>query len=352
VIGLQRSFDYAGDTVRFGFCVALATLYMPRGTFVTFGGMYTVGVDFATGKYTLNDVLTDTDAQLGIDTPIFHEVVFTPTTVELWISKLKIAEQPRSPVAVKSIRFGSAGSSANNLFALSLYSLIVVDNTGTFTGPIGRKLAKSFQATAQGTIQSANVPSNYTALQIINRIADGKDVETGSYILGVLASPNGYVANAFTSVKDSKLPLAACANMQVKRKSPAADGLAPFPYIKIGATKVRGTPLVPSSLWNVFNTEIPIAPSQVFTNFEFGYEHDFLDVDRVFITNRAGVEVYGNVSQLPPAISGPVFTNKVPTFGKVDIANTSLQAYVFDYAKSTLVVENTPINNLTYLQDQ
>lgn len=351
VIGLQRTFNYSGDTVRFGFLAALSSTYMPRGPFVTFEDLYTVGVDFTTGNYMINDVVTSTPAQLGIDTPMYHEVVFTPTTMELWISKTKIAEVSRSSIPVRKIRFGQAGISTLNMFGLTLYNLIVVDNTGTFVGPIGRMAVKSYQATAQGTIQSANVPSNYTALQIINKIADGKDVETGGYILGVLASPNGYVTNAFTSVKDSKIPLAACVNMQARRKSPAADGLAPFPYIKVGATKVSATPIPVTSLWNVYSTEIPMVPSQVFTNFEFGYDQDFLDVERVFITNRDGVAIYGNPT-VTPALSGPAFLSKVPTLGQTNVVNTTINAYVTDYSKSTLLIGLTSVENITYRQEQ
>lgn len=350
-IGLQRTFNYTGDTVRFGFCVTLVTNYIPKGPFVIFEDMFSVGVDSATGNYMLNDVVTDTTAVFGIDTQMFHEVVFTPTKMELWISKTKIAEVSRSPTPIRKVRFGPTGASLLNFFALYLHSLIVVDNTGTFTGPIGRKLAKTFPATAQGTIQSTVTPAGNTALAVINKIADGKDVEAGAYILGVLASPNGYVTNGFTGVKDAKVPLAACINIQARRKSPAADGLAPFPYIKIGATKVSATPPPVSSLWNVYSVEIPIVPSQTFTTFEFGYDQDFLDVDRVFITNRDGVAVYGNPTATW-ALAGSDFTAKVPAIVRADVNNAQFNAYISDYAKSTLTLDMKVADNLTYSQDQ
>lgn len=360
--GLLRTVTYAGDTVRFSFLIELHPVYKNSGPFLSFGtsmtpgnneqGLYSIGVN-ASGFYTVNSVDTTTTAYYSpASAKIFHEVVFTPTTMEFWLGDTLIATQPRSNIPIKQFRVGFYNLAV--VWVMWVHGIIVSDNSGTtMTGRIGRKRAVTYAAVAQGAIGSTVVatPAASTALAVIQRPATGKATDTDSTMLGSLVSPLGYITNAFTATKDSKVPYAAIANVQVKRRAPAGDGLAAFPYIKIGATKIRGTPPLSKSLWNLYNTEIPIGGGQVFTDFEFGFDQDFLDVDRVFISNRSGVEVYGNPTP-GYALVGSPYTAKVPAIVKANIEPTQYTAYISDYAKSTLTLDMKVADNLTYSQDQ
>lgn len=353
--GLQRSFRYSGDTVRFGFNLSLANAYLPDNLIATFEGMYTVGFD-SNGNYTLNGISTDTTAIYGgIDTAIFHEVVFTPTTVQLWISKTMIAEQTRQSLPVRTVLFGGIKTTGNSNAAMWIFSLIVSDNTGTtFNGPIGRKLAKTYEPAAALSIGSTitATPANATAIATITRLAESKSLDVSPAMIGSLVSPLGYVANSFSAVKNAQVPVAAIMNLQVKRRSPAGDGMAPFPYLKIGSVKVRGTPMLPSSLWSMYSTEIPISLVSAFTDFEMGYEQDYLDIDRVFASDHVGVTVWGSPVDKPYALAGNLFTSKTPTATLAQLTNTTISAYVTDYTKSTLALGMTRVNNTTFVQDQ
>jgi len=350
VYGLQRKFNYAGDTVRFHVVLTINPTYQPSGTFIDFDGLYAIGVN-ANGNYTMNGVEINYPAYYGaVRMKIFHEIVFGPDYMELWIGTTRVARQSRAGVPVRVMTVGFASTYAQ--WGIWLYSLIVADNTGTnFTGQIGRKTAKTFPVAtvlAQESTVSA-FPVATTAIALLARLADNKWAETGGQMLGSLTSPNGYVKNAYSGLKDTKTPYAALINIQAKRRTPAGDGLGVQPYIKVGITKVSGAVTVPTSTWNVFSVEIPMAPSQVFTAFEFGYDQDFADADRVFISNRDGVVVYGSASAQSYALAGPTFTGKQPTISKTDIVDTTIVSYVADYSQTT-VISMTPVSNLTYQQ--
>lgn len=358
VIGLRKQFRYSGDTVRFSFQLTLSTTYGPiSGAFISFNdGMYSIGVD-ANGNYTVNDESTGEIAYYGADVKLFHEIVFTPTKMELWIGERMVKSVDRTPVPVKTMLLGFAAASGSQM-CFYVHSMIVADNSGTtWAGRIGRTAAKTFSATAIGEIGSvvSASPVNATALAVIIKPSMDKSTEMGTPMVGSLVSPKPYTSDSFVFTKDSIIPLGAIVNIQSKRRSPSGDNMVARPFILVGAKKVYGNPVrTPSSLWDVQAIEIPIAVEQSFTTFTAGYDRDFLlAANKVYMNGHEKVEVYGEDS--PDSVyvlEGPGFIAKSPTVKGAEISNPIINAYTFDYAKSNLTIGMTSVSNLTYKQDQ
>lgn len=302
--GLMRKVDYEGSILRFSFLIELHPQYKGTGVFLEFGTMlpgandapqHTVSIS-AGGTYMLNGTDTNVAAYYN-NVKVFHEVVFTDTTVELWVTDRKIAEQAR-PTNIRITSF-RAGFVDVTYAAMWLHSLIIADNTGTvMNGKIGRKLAKSYEPTAQETVQSTieASPANSTALAVIKQPAEIRTVDTGGKMLGSLVSPSAYVLNSFSFTKDAKKPVAACVNIQAKRRERVGDGLVPIPFITIDGVKTSNAPKQFTGLWNQQCVPIAIDLTKNFTAFSAGYEHDYVptESEKLFIDDRSSVDVYGS----------------------------------------------------------
>lgn len=313
--GLRRKFEYDGDTLYFGTTIEFGGVTpMYSGDFLIFGNnpdgvtftgsdqvgtyLYGVGID-ADGFFTFNGISTTVPVYYKpATTLIYIDVVFTPTTMELWINDAKVATQSRQNLKLKE--FGlTAGklvkvTAAN--FCLWIHSVIIADNTPGFGQRIGRKRAKTEQVQTTPTIESSLIPaSGYIPLAIIRKFASGPTNETDINMIGSLVSPLPYVRNDFGGTRTAtKKPYASAMNIQVKRLFPSADGMAVHPYVTIAGTKVYGDKVLPSSTWKMFHVPFPIAADQTFSAFNFGYEHDYKDLNKVYAVDRQNTEVYGD----------------------------------------------------------
>lgn len=312
--GLRRKFDYEGDTLYFGTTIEFGGVTSQfNGDFLIFGSspdsvvftgsdqvgayQYGVGID-ADGFFTFNGVSTTVPAYYKPATVLCYiDVVFTPTNMELWINDVLAATQTRTNIKLKEfgITAGKLVKTTNANFCVWIHSVIIADNTPGFGQRIGRKRAKTEQVQTTPTIESSLIPaSGYIPLSIIRKFASGPTNESDVEMIGSLVSPLPYVRNDFGGTRTAaKKPYASAINIQVKRLFPAADGMAVHPYVTIAGTKVYGDKVLPSSTWKMFHVPVPIAADQNFNAFNFGYEHDYKELNKVYAVDRQNTEVYG-----------------------------------------------------------
>lgn len=371
--GLGKTIKYTGDTLYLSFWMTLQSKvsgFRGVGTLISLGNnLYTVSV-LDNGNFALNGIDTDTPAYYaGVDVKTFYEVILGPDYIEFWISNTRIARQPRTPLPIDYFRVGFSDYLYN--WALYLHSLVICDNTGTtLNSRIGRRPAKTFLPLAATTVESTLSNTGSNALAILKPTAISKSIEAGASI-GSLISPDGFVKNAFTT-KIDVVPVALLVNVQMKRRMPAGDGLTAVPYVKIGANVTEGVRKLPSSLWNVFSCEVPAIIGSGFTDVEFGYVHDYVDMHKVYIDSRTGVAVYGEESSSAlkgsPYLANAVnFTSRTvenltfsmyqmpfsdPKFTSANVDNVEYSAYFPDYTKTALKTVMQTVNNTTFTQDQ
>lgn len=312
--GLRRKFDYEGDTLYFGTTIEFGGVTSQfNGDFLIFGSspdsvvftgsdqvgayLYGVGID-ADGFFTFNGVSTTVPAYYKPATVLCYiDLVFTPTTMELWINDVLAATQARTNIKLKEfgLTAGKLVKTSGVNFCLWIHSVIIADNTPGFGQRIGRKRAKTEQVQTTPTIESSLIPaSGYIPLSIIRKFASGPTNESDVEMIGSLVSPLPYVRNDFGGTRTAaKKPYASAINIQVKRLFPAADGMAVHPYVTIAGTKVYGDKVLPSSTWKMFHVPVPIAADQNFNAFNFGYEHDYKELNKVYAVDRQNTEVYG-----------------------------------------------------------
>lgn len=313
--GLRRKFEYDGDTLYFGTTIEFGGITdLFNGDFLFFGSnpdsvvftgadqvgayLYGVGID-ANGFFSFNGVSTTVQAYYKPATVLTYiDVVFTPTTMELWINNVLAATQARTNIKLKEfgITAGKLVKITGSNFCIWIHSVIIADSTPGFGQRIGRKRAKTEQVQTTPTIESSLIPaSGYIPLSIIRKFASGPTNETDIYMIGSLVSPLPYVRNDFGGTRvAAKKPYASAMNIQVKRLFPSADGMAVHPYVTIAGTKVYGDKVLPSSTWKMFHVPLPIAADQNFNAFNFGYEHDYKDLNKVYAVDRQNTEVYGS----------------------------------------------------------
>jgi hypothetical protein len=317
--GYRRLFNYEGDTLYFGATLEMGgTTNVYNGDFLFFGNapdpnaftgtdfvgtnyLYSVGID-ASGFYTFNGVSTTVQAYYKPATvQVYFDCVFGPDYMELWINNVMCLRQSRQNIALKEFAISASRliTITNTNFCIFVHSVIIADNTDGFAQRIGRKRVKTEPVLTvpvqESTLQGSGAPAT-----VLTRYASGPTTDSDGQMLGCLVSPLPFVKNDFGSTRSStKKPYAAAVNLQVKRLFPAADGLAVHPYVTIAGTKTFGNKVRPSSTWKEYSTEVPIAPGQTFTAFNFGYEHDYKDLNKVFIVDRQNTEVYGDVNAIP-----------------------------------------------------
>jgi hypothetical protein len=312
--GFRKLISYEGDTLYFGLTMEFAGPYELSGNFLFFGNtpdqtvftatdgvgtnyLYTVGVD-TNGFYTFNNVPTTVKAYYKPATVLSYlDVVLGPDYMELWINNVMQLRQTRTNINVKefAISVSKMVNANNQSFGIYMHSLILADNTDGFGQRIGRKRAKTEPVATVATLETVTNPvATYTPLQIISKFATGPTNETDTFMYGSLVSPLPYVRNDFTGTRvATKKPYAAAINIQAKRLFPAGDGLGLHPYVTIAGQKVFGNKMVPSSTWKVFNVGVPIVTAQSFSAFNFGYEHDYKDPNKVYAIDRQNAEVWG-----------------------------------------------------------
>lgn len=314
--GFRRQFSYEGDTLYIGFAMEFGTnFYTFPGDFLFLGNtpeqtvfttsdgvgsnyLYTVGVD-ANGFYTFNGVSTTTPAYyLPATVVMYLDIVLGPTSMELWINNKLVATQARLNINLKEIAISTSRmvTGANQTFCIYAHSLIIADNTEGFGQRIGRKRVKT-EPVASTPLLESTYNGQQTALAAMSRYASSPTGEIDSQMLGSLVSPLPFVRNDFGGTRlAAKKPYGAAVNLQVKRLFPAADGLAVHPYVTIAGTKVYGNKVLSTSTWKDYSTEVPIAPGQTFTAFNFGYEHDYKDLNKVYMVDRQNTEVFSDTN--------------------------------------------------------
>jgi len=368
-VGLRKTIRPSGDILYFSACIELVggTVYQ-NGTIFQFGSeasplsaftntqampgsfLYTVGIN-GDGFYTFNGVATTVQAfYRPASVKAFIDVVFGPGYMELWINNEMIIRQNRVTLPVTEI---SIAPTDDRAVLLILRSLMICDNSGGFGQRMGRKIVQTFPVTTTGALESTlNVTGTPTAVQTLGRFATDINTEKDTTMFGSLVSSAPYVKNEFGATRPSSTlkPYTAFVNLQAKRLTPAADGLGLLPFVTIAGTKVYGQITIPTSTWKQLTTEVPIAAAQTFTAVTFGYEHDYKDQNKIWIDDRAKVDVYGDAASgsfVPPGFLGnPIIAAPLP------METATLGAYVFDYAVSTLTQTKTDVTNLSYQQDQ
>lgn len=306
-VGFRRSISYEGSTLFIGLCIAQYPNREMKGNFVQFPGTnYALGIN-SSGFYTFNGVATTVAAYYG-DAVVknYFDIVINPAYCELWINNVRhvrIDQAGPKPTEIYLTHFDMTylayDSKASS--GMYLYSLGWADDTAGFAQRFGRRMVKTEKVATVALNETPLVASGSTDVAtVLGRYADDPTAETAGYMYGSLAGPVPYQKNDFTGVRSSiRKPVAALANFQSKRLYPAADGMGLLPYITIGGTKVYGNKIVPSSRWKTISSEIPIAAGQTFANFNFGYESDYKDPNRVYVVDRDQTEVYGN----PPLVA-------------------------------------------------
>lgn len=351
---LRQGIKYKGDTLNFSMCISLHGGYVATGTFLQFNdGEATLGVD-ANGFYTLNGQTTTMQAYFPpAIVKQYIDLVFKPTVLEMWSGTDLILSVPRLNIPITKFFFNAYTMGATtNTFVMWLHSLALIDNSPGFSERLGRRVIKTETIASVPLMESDLVRVNTASnLATILRMASGKYNELDVVMWGYFGTPKAYVRNEFTATRpNNKVPHAAFVTVQQKRQAAAGDGLGVRPYITLGGTRYYGEVCVPAYSWNLYPVEVPIPASQSFTAVTFGYEHDYRDMNNIWVDDREKVDVYGDTMTTEMSFD---YINKSPTVSSLGtVQNTSLDAYVFDYAKSNLNPAKTDILNTSYQQDQ
>ena len=296
--GLSRTLKYSGDTLFYNLNFLINTTQYAVIQLV--GQILAIGSDvlslLANGNYALNG--TDTGQQAvftGAPVLQYIELVITKTDVSFYFSNTLILKQTRS---ITNMPTTSLLGVQNSNTGLQVYSLIIADNAdGNIKTRIGRKVAKSVSIDSIKSQSATLEPATgVTAVSALNRLTQDLYADTGGLLLGNIYSSVEYSKNTFTGAKPAgSSPRGVVANVQMKRRSPAGDGMTAVPYILYNGAEIPGKAYVPTSTWKSFSIELPIvlgAPD--FTTFDFGYTIDYANVDKLFISNTDGVAVYGS----------------------------------------------------------
>lgn len=373
VLSLNRKLKYTGDTLYFSFVATIYAGLKVTGKILAFGNsLYTLSI-LSNYNYALNGVDTGVLAYYeNTSIKLFHEIIIGPDFIEFWISNDLVARQSRTAIPVDYFQLGFF-EATTTFWRVDVHSLIICDNAGTeFNTRIGRKTVKTFIPEAVVNVESTlSAIAGATVLTALKPTASSQNAEAVAPTIGSLISPDGYVTNSFTTTID-KTPLAALINVQTKRRSPSGDGMTAVPYVKIGDTIVEGNRLLPSSLWNVLACGIPSAAGLSQGKVEFGYVHDYVDMNKVFISDRTGVAVYGwdvafalrgsgyvsnpikyRIAPVDtPAYKMYVMPYTNPKFAQADVSNILFNAYTIDYAKTSLKTVKQDVTNTTFNQEQ
>lgn len=367
--GLRRTIAYKGDTLYASFALEFGGSGTGKGDFLLFGTapagpadysatnampmpfLYSVGID-ANGFYTFNGVSTEAQAfYRPASVRVFIDVVFSPDFMELWINDVLVSQQPSlgilpTEIALTMCRIGgAAGTSGLVIYA---HSYMLADNSGGFGQRMGRKVVKTQQiqtATTDATVSAS--PANSTALTVLRKYADDPAALTGNNIIGHLTSNAGYTNTEFTVPAYTGFGnvYAVFVHAQAKRSSPANDGLGLRPYATVSGVKKWGNVGRTSSRWNLFSLELEAVPKDTTV---FGLMYDYADLNKLYISDAAKVEVYGE-----PVIERGLFGYLgQPVVNKSDVETTTFDSYVFDYAQSSLSVTKTDIQNTSFMQNQ
>lgn len=358
VNGLKRKIAQKGDTVfvnlrwafpsNFTFTAALA-----GEPFIKCGFGIAISLS-TTGTLVLNGVDTGYSVLFDSEVPLITEIVAGPDYVELWIGKDLVARQNRQPIPVDYFTLGFEAVTAlpGSKFIqydtiIKLTSLIIADNSGTsFNTRIGRKVVRSYEANTVTTNATLETTGG-TSLATIRRPVQDLGLDTGAAVYGNLYSPKPFTKTTLAALKDNSVPRAACVHMQAKRRTPATDNMLAFPFLTIGGvTFADAVGQSMRSRWTSKCTPIEIPADTSFTTFDFGYTHDYPDLEKLYVDDRAKVEVYGQqqVTYVPPLL---VFQSRQPTLAQKDLQTPAYSAYSYDYTTTKL-----NLDNLTYLQEQ
>lgn len=316
--GYRRTFKASGDTLYVGAVIEFGGALELAGNFLFFGSTpelsaftgtdgvganmpITVGIN--NGFFTFNGSATTVQAYFRPSVVrTYLDIVFGPDYMELWINDVMALRQVRANITMKEIAFSVSKmvTAYGQSFCIYLNSLIIADNSGGFGQRIGRKVAKSAPVATVATMESTLLVSGSpTPLLTISRFATGPTTDYDSVMYGSFVSGLPFVKNDFTGVRDNKLkPYAAVVHHQSKRAQPASDGLSIHPYVTVAGQKVYGNKTLTTSTWKQYCTDVPIVAGQDFTAFNFGYEHDYTDLNKVWVDDRQETKVYGDPDAL------------------------------------------------------
>lgn len=359
VNALKRKIKQNGDTVFINFRWSFPSTFQFSTThagivFIKCGFGINISLS-TTGTLVLNGTDTGYGVIFDAEVPLITEIVAGPDYVELWVGVDMIARQDRQPIPVDYFTLGFESVTAlqgapyiQYEVTIKLHSLIIADSSGTsFNTRIGRKLVRSYEANTVTTDATLETTGG-TALATIRRPVQDLGLDTGVPVYGNLYSPKPFIKTTLAGTKPADLtPRGACVHMQAKRRSPATDNMLPFPFIRIGGIDyVAAIGQQIRSRWTSKCTPIEIPANASFTAFDFGYTHDYPDLEKLYVDDRAKVEVYGQqqVTYVPPLL---VFQSRTPTLIQKDLQTAQFGGYSYDYTTTKL-----NLDNLTYLQEQ
>jgi hypothetical protein len=361
VDGLKRDVVQKGDTFFLSIQWACQQSgYLPAtypGPFLRLNdGLFSVEIS-TNYTYIFNGVDTGYDAVFDVEITQFLEIIVGPGYAELWNGDNLITRQTTTTVPIKNfqIRMPRAITFNSTASGFKLLGIIVSDSSGTALNTrIGRKLPKS--------IALSSVPSTQHSFEQLGGVTFAQTLQTPMQTpdlntTAALGYGNVYSAVPFArtsligSIGTPKKIYAAAINIQAKRRELAADGMTLLPYIKLATTEEYGGTYTPRARWKASCMPMAITPDLTVDTFEFGFQNDFpASTAKVYVDDRAKVEVYGE--NVTPAYNPSLpYQDREPTQTQVTLQTAAYSAYVFDYAKSSLDIANTTINNLTYLQE-
>lgn len=359
VNALKRKIQQKGDTVFVNFRWAFPANFNFNAShagivFIKCG--YGISISLSTkASLVLNDVDTDYTVVFDSEVPLITEIIAGPDYVELWVGLDMIARQTRAPFPVDFFTLGFEPITAlpnaptiTSEVTIKLFSLIIADSSGTsFNTRIGRKQVRSYEANAVTTDATLET-TGPNVLATIRRPVQDLALNTGTPVYGNLFSPKPFTKTTLAGTKPAELVArGACIHVQAKRRTPANDGLAVFPFITIGGlTFSDAVGQSTRSRWTSKCTPIDIPANTTFTTFDFGYTYDYPDVEKLYVDDREKVEVYGTIetTYVPPLLA---FQSRVPAVAQQDLQTAEFVGYSYDYTTSKL-----NINNLTYLREQ
>lgn len=360
--GLKRDVVQKGDTFYLSIQWTCAQSYYQiaryPGPFLKLNdGLFTVAIS-PTYTYILNGVDTGVDAVFEVDVKQFLEIIVGPGYIELWNGDNLIVRQNVTTIPVKNFQVSVPRSIVNDSSGsagIKLHQIIVADSYGPdFNTRIGRKNAQSVAlSSVTSTQHSFEQLGGTTFAQTLQTPMQTLDLNTtASFGYGNVYSPVPFARTALQgAIGAPKKIYAAAINIQAKRRELSSDGMALLPYIKLAATEEYGGTYTPRGRWKANCMPMAITTGLTVDSFEFGFQNDFPASDaKVYVDDRAKVEVYGNVS-VPVYKPTLPYQDRAPALTKADVQKAAYSAYLFDYQKSSLVLTKTDITNLTYMQE-